>query len=722
MDRRRFLALVGAGTGSLIVGACVTPGRRPDSGEPLAPNAFVRIDSDGRVTVTCARAEMGQGARTAMAILVAEELDVPWEAISVLQGDLDPKYGEQFAGGSAVVRTSWRPLREDGAAARLLLEAAAAAAWSVPAAECRGRAGSVVHLPSGRKTPYGRLTAAAAKLPIPTTIPLKPAAEFSVIGTSRRNVDHPAVVTGRIQFGLDIRVPGMLFAAIERAPVFGGKVVRFDPAPALAVTGVRHVVPIDADALTPFGENNPKPANGVAVVADTTWAALEGRKALSIDWDHRGGDPESTDAMRRAAEALIGRPDRFSREKGAPIGSARGTAAAWIDAVYETPLLAHAQMEPMNAVADVRPDRCEVWAPCQNPESVRAIAVHVPRMGGAFGRRFYADYAAEAIIVSRAVKRPVQVVWTREDDLGHGFYRPAGHHLLRGGVDREGRIVAWEHRLWNASRGHHLGWAAPPGRELNPGELSTDDYPVALAPAFRYAYTPLQSRIPRGQWRAVENSSNVFVSQSFVDELAHAANRDPLHFRLELYDRAREKLDPESGYDPERLLRVLRTAADRAGWDRALERPRGRGIAACFANASYVAHVVEVTAVAERRVRVDRIVSVVDCGVVIHPEGARAQVEGAVLQGLSAASGESITVEGGRVVERNFDRYRLLRIDRAPRHDIHFIPNPTALGGLGEPALPPALPALTNAIFAATGVRLRRLPISLDGFETLPIS
>jgi isoquinoline 1-oxidoreductase beta subunit len=343
-------------------------------------------------------------------------------------------------------------------------------------------------------------------------------------------------------------------------------------------------------------------------------------------------------------------------------------------------------------------------------------------MGGAFGRRFYADYAAEAILISKAVKGPIQVVWTREDDLGHDFYRPAGHHLLRGGVDREGRIVAWEHRLWNASRGHYLNWPAPAGKELNPGELSSDDYPVVLAPAFRYGYTPLGSKIPRGQWRAVENSSNVFVSQSFVDELAHAAGRDPLGFRLELYEQARERVNPESGYDADRLLRVLRTAGERAGWTRPLERPRGRGIAACFANDSYVAHVIEVTATAPRRFRIDRITSVVDCGIVVHPEGARAQVEGSVLQGLSTALGEAITVEAGRVVEANFDRYRVLRIADAPPHDIHFIPNPRALGGLGEPALPPTIPALTNAIFAATGVRIRRLPITLEGFATATVS
>jgi isoquinoline 1-oxidoreductase beta subunit len=379
-------------------------------------------------------------------------------------------------------------------------------------------------------------------------------------------------------------------------------------------------------------------------------------------------------------------------------------------------------MEPMNCTADVRPTRCEVWAPTQNPEYVRiaaervtglpasAIAVHVTRMGGAFGRRFYADFAAEAIAASKAAGAPVQVVWTREDDLRHGFYRPAGYHLLRGALDGGGRIAVWEHRLFNASRGHYLQWQAESGEELNPGEVSADDYPFRVAPLQRIAYSPIASRIPRGQWRAVENSSNVFVTQCFIDELAHLAGADPLAFRLELIQRQREQVVLDS-YEPDRLAAVFRVAAERAGWSTPLPAGRGRGIAGCYANQSYVAQVAEVTVRPDGGIAVDRVVCAVDCGLVVNPPDARAQVEGSVIQGLSAALAEEITVTGGRVDQGNFDSYRVLRIGEAPRIEVHFTPGGTKPGGLGEPALPPVSAAVANAIFAASGDRRRRLPL-----------
>ncbi len=726
MYRRQFLVTIASATGVFALG-CGPARRGVPAGDPFVPSAFLRIDPDGSVTVTVARAEMGQGSRTALALIVAEELDADWSRVRVEQGDLDPKYGDQFAGGSAVVRTSWEPLRNAGAAARSMLIGAAAARWGVPAAQCTTDNGEVRH--SAKRLGYGELAGAARLLPLPAKVDLKRPEQFRLIGKGRPNLDHPAVVTGAIHFGMDTQVPGMLYAVIARAPVFGAQVAKVDDAKARAVPGVRDVVRVDADALPGFGENNPKPANGVAVIATSTWAAMKGREALSIEWNERGGRAEGTAAMRATAVKLAAGKDHFVTTVGTEVGPALARSAHRLEAVYETPLLAHAPMEPMNCTASVTGARCEVWAPTQNPEYVQTVShlitglapaqimVHVARMGGAFGRRFYADYAAEAVLLSKAVQAPVQVMWTRDDDLGHGFYRPAGYHLLRGGLDAAGQITAWEHRLWSASRGHYMEWQPPKGKELNPGELSRDDYPAVLAPAFRYSYTPLQSKIPRGQWRAVENSGNVFVTQSFQDELAHAAGADPLAFRLALLQATAGPRPSNGAYDAQRLQRVLRLAAEQSGWGTPLAAGRGRGIAAVFANQSYVAHVVEVTVTGGTAVRVDRVVSAVDCGQVVNPAGARAQVEGAILQGLSTALREEITVTGGQVDQKNFDSYALLRFREAPVMDIHFIDSHDKLGGLGEPALPPTAPALTNAIFAATGTRLRRLPVSLDGFH-----
>ena len=721
MNRRIFLVTSGAAAGGLVLG--MRPARGRGAASPLATGPFLRLDADGTVTVTCARAEMGQGARTAIALLAAEELDADWSQVRVVQGDLDEIYGEQFAGGSAVVRTSWRPIREAGAAARAMLVEAAARRWRVPAGECRTSRGRVVHRRTGRAAEYGALVEAAKSLPVPDNPPLKRPSDYALLGRGRRNLDHAAIVRGQARFGIDTRVPGMLYAAIERAPMFGGRVLRIDDRDAKAAPGVRHVFAVDADAMPRFGENNPRPANGVAVVATSTWAALQGRRALRVEWDPRGGDSDGTAAMRASCVARALEPDKFARIERAVLERELSRSSRRIEAVYETQLLAHAPMEPMNCVADVRPTRCEIWAPTQNPVYVRtaaekitglppsAITVHVTRMGGAFGRRFYADFAAEAIAASKAAGAPVQVVWTREDDLRHGFYRPAGYHLLRGALDGAGRIAAWEHRLFNASRGHYLEWETMPGEELNPGEVSADDYPFRLAPVQRIAYSPIDSRIPRGQWRAVENSSNVFVTQSFIDELAHLAGADPLQYRLELIRRQREQVVLDQ-FEPDRLAAVFETAARRAGWGTPLPAGTGRGIAGCFANGSYVAQVAEVTVRPDARISVDRVVCAVDCGLVVNPPDALAQVEGSTVQGVSITLGEEITVTRGRVDQGNFDTYAVLRIGEAPRIEVHFTPGGTKPGGLGEPALPPVPPAITNAVFAATGKRLRRLPLA----------
>jgi CO/xanthine dehydrogenase Mo-binding subunit len=462
--------------------------------------------------------------------------------------------------------------------------------------------------------------------------------------------------------------------------------------------------------------------NGVAVVARSTWTALEGRRALRVTWRNGAGAEESTEAMRERCISAANSPDQFTSAYGGDVDASLAGAARRLHAVYETQLLAHATMEPMNCTAHVQGNRCEIWAPTQMPSYVRtaaaqitglplpAITVHVTRMGGAFGRRFYADYAGEAVFVSRALQQPVQVMWTREDDMRHGFYRPAGYHVLEGAVNDRGEPTAWSHRLFNASRGHYLHWSPPDDPAFNPGELSRDDYPAKPADGLRLGYTSIVSPIPRGQWRAVENSMNVFVSQSFMDELAHLAGQDPLEFRIALLRRFPAPLRTERPYDAERLVQVLRVAAQAAGWGGPLPRGRGRGIAAHWANESYVAQVAEVAVEPDGSYRIERVVCAVDCGLVINPLGVRAQVEGSIVFGLSALKQE-ITVREGRVVQGNFTDFPLLTMGEMPLIETHIVPSTASLGGMGEPALSPLAPAVTNAIFAASQIRLRRLPL-----------
>jgi isoquinoline 1-oxidoreductase beta subunit len=728
LNRRDFLSVGLTALGGLAVGfrfGAPTPAGHASNA--WAPNAFLRIERDSTVVVVVPRPEMGQGSRTAIALLVAEELDADWKQIRVEQADLDEsRYGPQYAGGSAVVRTSWLPLRRAGAAARVMLVATAANRWRVPVEECVSGDGVVKHRPSGRAASYSSLAADATAQQVPTDVQLKSRREFRIIGTPRAGLDVPAIVTGRTTFGMDVRIPGMLFASIERSPVFGGRMVRVDDAAARRVPGVRAVIPIDADALPDFEENSPKMPNGVAVLADSTWAAMQGRRALSVEWDARGGETDSTAALReRAAQIATGVPALVKRDDG-HFDDAYATAQSKLEAVYEVPLLAHATMEPMNCTARVDGSRVEVWAPTQNPQGAQRAAavatgvapndvtIHVIRMGGGFGRRFYADFVAEAAYLAKASGRPVQVVFTRDDDMRHGFYRPAGYHLMRAGLDGDGHILAWSQHLVNASRGHYLRWSPGPNQTqlLDPGELEPYDLPASIAPNMRIGYTALQSKIPRGQWRAVEPSATVFVTQSMIDELAHLAKRDPLKFQLSMLEPPRQLPFYNSRYDTGRLAAVFRVAAERGDWGKPLPAGRGRGIAGSYSNGAYVAHVAEVEVAPNGGVRVHRVVTAADPGLVVNPSGALAQVEGAVIFGLSAALYQEITVEAGRVVQSNFHDYPVLRMRDVPRIEVHFVDSgEESPHGMGEGALPSIAPAVTNAIFAATGRRVRRLPI-----------
>jgi len=720
MHRREFVRVSATAAGGMLLTVAVPAtvrralaAARPTGGVTLG--AFVEIAADGTVTIASKNPEIGQGVKTSLPLIVAEELDAPWEQVRVVQADLDARYDDQFAGGSTAVSDNWEGLRKAGATARHLLIAAAASRWDVPPASCRTEDGVVIHRPTGRRASYGSLAGEAARLPVPGDVPLKARAAYRLIGTRVLGVENAAIVTGRAIYGIDARVPGMLHASVLHPP-FGHRLASVDASRARRVPGVQRIVRI-ASLPSPLHLRE-----GVAVLAESTWAALEGQRALEARWTPVDGPPIDSSAVRKAMLRAVERPGEPVRRDG-DVDAAFAVAGRIVEATYEVPLLAHAAMEPINCLADVRSGRAEIWGPMQDPDGVRALAaqvtgldpgaitVHMTRSGGGFGRRLMSDYGAEAAYLSKAAGRPVQVLWTREEDFSQDFYRPCGAHRLRAVLSDAGRVVAWEQRLANPSRYAYARADRPPVSS----ELYPDDFPARCVEHIRVTYALIESGIPGGAWRSTLHSSNAFAVQSFVDELAHAAGRDPLAFRLELLGAPRQLDYKDHGgpiFDTGRLAGVLRLAADRAGWSRPTREGAARGIAGHFTFGSYAAHVVEVSRDRAGGVQVDRIVAAVDCGQVVNLSGAEAQVQGGVLDALGAALHGEITVEQGRVRQRNFDGYPLLRLREAPPVEVHFIPSAAPPSGLGEPPVPPLAPALANAVYSLTGTRLRRLPLA----------
>jgi isoquinoline 1-oxidoreductase beta subunit len=707
-SRRDFLRAGAVGGGGLVLGlylpALGRPAEAAAPGAPaFAPNAFLRIGTDDSVTVIVNHSEMGQGVYTSLPMLVAEELDADWSTIRVMAAPVDPAYnhtafGTQMTGGSTSTWSEWERLRQAGAAARAMLIAAAATTWKVDPAACRAQNGQVVHAASGRRLSYGRLAAKASGLTPPQTVTLKDPKEFTLIGKPTKRLDTPDKVNGRAVFGLDVKVPGMLVAVVARPPVFGGKLKSFDAGRARAVPGVRHVVEID---------------RGVAVVAEGFWPAAKGRQALSIVWE--GGPLSGLDsrAQREEYEGLAAQPGAVARKEG-DAAAAMGQAARRLEAVYELPYLAHAPMEPLNCVAHVRPGGCEVWTGTQfqtidrdaaaaaaglKPEQVK---LHTALLGGGFGRRAVIDshFVREAVLLSKAVKSPVKVVWTREDDIRGGYYRPAAHHRIGAGLDAAGRPAAWRHRIVCQS---FMAGTPFEAMMIKDGVDATAvegaaDLPYDI-PNLLVDWQQAPGGVPTLWWRSVGHSHTAFAVESFLDELAAAAGKDPYEYRLALL-----------GKHP-RHKRVLETAAGKAGWGKPLPEGRGRGLAVHESFGSFVAHVAEVSVSGAGKVRVHRVVSAIDCGPVVNPDTISAQIEGAVVFGLSAVLHGEITFENGRVKQRNFHDYPLLRMNEMPEVETHIVPSTDKMGGVGEPGVPPVAPAVANAIFAATGKRLRRLPI-----------
>jgi isoquinoline 1-oxidoreductase beta subunit len=694
--RRDFLATGAVATTGLVIGFTWPLSRDAAASSAFEPNAWLRVDPDGAVTVAVARSEMGQGVRTSLPMLVAEELLVDWKDVRFEQAIPKPAYGDMSTGGSRSIVTSWDPLRKAGAQAREMLIAAAAATWGVDRATCRAESGAVLHPSSGRRLAYGELVERAASLPVPEDPPLKDPKDWQLIGTRAPRLDTAAKVDGSAIFGLDVRVPGMLIAVVARSPVFGGRAASFDPAPARAVPGVKRVERI---------------ASGIAVVADNLWAAWKGRDALAITWDEGALAGLDSAAIRARWAELAAKPGAIGESRGDGAKALAG-AARTIEAIYEVPYLAHATMEPMNATAHLTAERCEVWVPTQSATGAQEkaaaltgldperVIVHTTYLGGGFGRRAEQDFLTEAVEISQAVGAPVKVVWSREDDMRHDFYRPATYNVLRAGLDAEGRLLAWTHHIVGPAI---LGRVAP--KAIRDGIDGTSlegawHLPYAIK-NLEVAYTRNDPGIPVGWWRSVGSSQNAFVTECFLDEVAAAAGRDPLDLRRELLAAA------------PRHRAVLDLAAEKAGWGTPLGPGRGRGLAVHESFGSIVAVCADVSVIAGG-VRVERIVCAVDCGTVVNPDTVEAQMESGILFGLSAALKQEITIERGRVVQANFDDYPMLALDEAPAIAVHLAPSGAELGGIGEPGVPPAAPALVNAVFAATGKRVRRLPIRAE--------
>jgi len=703
VSRRGFLKAGALAGGGLILGFRLGGvARAGEIPEEFVLNAFLRIGDDESVTIIANHSEMGQGIYTSLPMMLAEELDADWSKVSVEAAPVDPVYnhtafGIQMTGGSTTTWSEWERFRKCGATARAMLVEAAAKAWGVEPATCRTEKGEVIHDESGRRVSYGKIAGDAMDLKAPADVKLKDPKDFTLIGKPVKRLDTPDKTNGKAVFGIDVTLPGMLVAVIARPPVFGAKLKSFDATKAQAVPGVKHVVEID---------------RGVAVVADGFWPAKLGRDALDLTWDEGPLATLDTATQGEAYAALAATPGVVAHNEGDAAAGLAG-AAKTLDAVYELPYLAHATMEPLNAVADVRQDGCDVWTGTQFQTGDRAAAaaaagldpgdveLHTTLLGGGFGRRAVIDahFVREAVLVSKAVKKPVKVIWTREDDTRGGYYRPRAYHALKGGLDGDGNPVAWQQRIVCQS---FIAGTPFEGFIIKNGIDGTavegaDDLPYGI-PNVRVEWHQAPGGVPTLWWRSVGHSHTAFAVESFLDELAHAGGKDPLAFRLQLLgDNARHK-------------RVLEAAAKLGGWGEPIDAGRARGLAVHASFGAFVAQVAEVSVAEDGKIRVHRVSCAIDCGPIVNPDTIRAQMEGAIAFGLSATLHSQITFRNGRVKQRNFHDYKVLRSPEMPEVQVTVISSAESMGGVGEPGVPPIAPAVGNAIFQLTGKRLRSLP------------
>jgi isoquinoline 1-oxidoreductase beta subunit len=726
LSRRTFLQASALAGGGLLLELRVPNAQAATSPAGEALNAYIKVMPDGIVTITAKNPEIGQGVKTMLPMLIAEELDVDWKNVRTEQAIADgAKYAPQFAGGSTAAPLNWEPLRRIGAAGREMMVRAAADALGVPASELRTKAGEVTHAASGRKLTYGELAAAAAKLtpPDPATVRLKEPSEFSIIGTSVRGVDSPLVVEGKPLFGIDVTVPGMKYAIYAKCPVFGGTVVSANVAAVKSLPGVRDAFVLRGDGSV-AGSVGPldRLVDGVAIVADSWWLAEQARERLEVEWDEGAATQESDARFAAEAARLSRQPPATYIVKNGDVDAALASAAQVLEAEYAYPFLAHATLEPQNCTAHYADGKLEVWAPTQSPEANRTviaqtlgldpqdITIHLTRCGGGFGRRGASDYAVEAAAIAKHAGAPVKLVWSRADDVQHDFYRPAGFHHFKAGLDSQGSLVAFRDHFVTVGSGDGPASSAFAG---------PDEFPARFVADMEFAASFIPSNVPTGPLRAPESNGLAFAFQSFLDELAHAAGRDPLQFRLDLLGEPRildstdDRYGPQPDFDTGRMRGVLELVREKSGWDARRQLPAGTGMGTAFyySHMGYFAEVVQVTVDANGTFKVDKVWVAADVGSeIINPLGAENQVQGAALDGIGQALAR-INIENGRTVQSNFHDFALLRINQAPPVEVHFRRTDNPPTGLGEPALPPVIPALCNAIYAACGERVRRVPI-----------